>query len=128
RFLSLPEFLHVEVRALTYETMIGQDFPDLGPFGQSGELRVTEWGAQLDTLNPQVRHLLHQAGEIPFEHRAVWICLTADWESERIGVEIKTPGGHEPGRHSIRRHFLEELSSRILSHTHLLFYLVCTLR
>src|SRR5215471_11669949 len=42
-------------------------------------------------------------------------------------MELYYTGGHEPGHRSIRRHFLEELSSRNRSHIHLLdrFAIAC---
>src|SRR5262249_49760968 len=70
----------------------------------------------------QVSQLLHQAGKILFEHRTVGICLTADRQSERIGVKFYYARGHEPSHCSIRRHFLEKLSSRNRTHIHLLFH------
>src|SRR5215470_7274723 len=60
RLLSLPEFFHAEMAALTTEAAIGDDAPDLFPVLKAGELRVAEGRTQFDGLDAHAGQLLEQ--------------------------------------------------------------------
>src|SRR5207247_6257160 len=116
RSLILPELFHAEVSALAREAVIGQDFLDVGPLGEPGKLGITHRRAQLDPLNPEVGQLFHQPGKVLFELRAVGICLTTNWESQRIGAKRAGAAGEKSGDEGVRCCFPKKLSPREKSH------------
>src|SRR5262249_45560163 len=120
----LPEFFHVEVRALTLDTQIAQDSSELGAFvfGDATEagIGVTHRRAQLDRLKSGLGKLLERAGKVLGDHRSDGIRLASNWHAKRIGAKLQCARGQEPGHRGIGRRTFEKFPSRNYKHSGLL--------
>ena len=98
--------------ALTRETVIGEDSPDLLSIGKAGEVGVTKRRAHLDALDPDLRERFRQPRKVAvLDHLPVRIRLTADGQSKRIGAKPGDARGEESGDGGIRCTLAEELAA-----------------